>query len=135
MKPNVDLTLNRDFEENFSKTKGTSFRGMFRFLPENFQSVCDGVKSEFFNSDNPNSRKDFDDFVYGRTIVNTGSRRVRAHKFNVRGLETDEICYECGEPIRIPWNGCSCYDKYLIRTYGKIQDSCRKQLNYPTIIK
>ncbi len=134
MKSNVDLTLNRDFSENFSKTKGTSFRGMFRFLPENFQWVEDGVKIEFFNHENPSSRKDFDDFVAGKTIVNTGSRDVRAHKLDVRGLERKEICYECGEQIRIPWNGCPCYRKYL-ESHGGNKESCRKQLNYPTIIK
>lgn len=133
MKSNVDLTLNRDFSKNFSK--GKSFRGMFPYIPETFQWVEDGRKREFFNHENPTSRKDFDDFVAGKTIVNTGSRRVRAHKLDIRGTERKEICYECGKPIRIPWNGCPCFEKYMIRTHGKMQDSCRQQLNFPTIIK
>ncbi len=135
MKRNVDLTLDRDFPKDSSKTKGTSFRGMFPYILETYQWIEDGVKREFFNHENPNSRKDFDDFVKGISIVNTGSRGVRRHKLDIRGTESGEICYECGKPIRIPWNGCSCSKKYMIRTHGKMQDSCRKQLNFPTIIK
>lgn len=135
MKRNVDLTLDRDFPEDSSRSKGKSFRSMFPYILETYQWVEDGVKREFFNHENPNSRKDFDDFVKGISIVNTGSRGVRRHKLNVRGIEMGQICEECNEPIRIPWKGCSCFRKYMIRTHGKIQPSCRRQLDFPTIIK
>lgn len=135
MKRNVDLTLDRDFPENSSKTKGKSFRGMFGYIPENYQWVEDGIKMDFFNNENPNSRKDFDDFVKGISIVNTGSRLMRSHKLHFRGIERGEICCECGKPIRIPWNGCPCFKKFMIRYYGGMKVSCREQLNFPTIIK
>ena len=135
MKRNVDLTSDRDFPENSFTSQGKSFRGMFiKYIPENYQWIEDGVKREFFNHENPNSRKDFDDFVKGISIVNTGSRDMRKHKFNVRGIERGEICYECGEPIRIPWKCCPCYRKFL-ESKGQMKISCRRQLGYPTIIK
>ena len=135
MKRNVDLTLDRDFPEDSSKSKGKSFRSMFSYIPENYQWVENGVKKEFFNHENPNSRKDFDDFVKGISIVNTGSRGVRRHKLNVRHIEMGQVCEECNEQIRISWKRCSCVRKYMIRKYGKIQPSCRKQLDFPKIIK
>lgn len=134
MKRNVDLTRDRDFPEDSSKTKGKSFRRMFAYIPETYQWVENGLKREFINHENPNSRKDSDDFVRGISIVNTGSRDVRRHKLNVRGIEMGQICYECNEPIRIPWKGCPCYRKYL-ESHGGMKESCRRQLNFPTIIK
>ena len=134
MKQNVDLTLNRDFSTPSFLVKGLSFGSMFRHTQETFKWITDGVKKECLNYDNPISKKDADDFIKGLSIVNTGSRDVRACKFNARGYEINEICYECNKPIRIPWSGCSCYRKYL-ESHGGNKESCRKQLNYPTIIK
>lgn len=134
MKRNVDLTLNRDFQSDFIIKPGRSFRGMFPHLPETYQWVEDGIKKERINHNNPSTREDFDNYTNGIGIIATGSRDVRSHKLNVRGINMGKICYECGEPIRIPWKGCPCFKKYLESTGGR-KESCRKQLNYPTIIK
>lgn len=69
MKPNIDLTLDRDFSEDSSRSKGKSFRGMFPYILETYQIVEDGVKREFLNPENPNPQKDFDDFVKGISFL------------------------------------------------------------------
>lgn len=134
MKLNVDLTLNRTFSSDRRKTFGQRFSTMFYEVFETFQWIENGIKKEFFNSENPNAKKDFDDFINGVTLVATGSKFVRKHKLDVRGHETGEICYECGAPVRIPWQGCSCFKKYQ-KSHGNMKQSCRAQLNYPEIIK
>ena len=107
---------------------------MFYAVPETFQWVENGIKREFFNHENPSARKDLDDFIKGLTLVATGSKFMRSHKLDVRGIETGEICYECGAQIRIPWQGCSCYKKYL-ESHSDPKEPCLKQLGYPKIIK
>lgn len=135
MKSNVDLTLNRDFQNPYSVVvRGELIREMFDYIPETYQYEFEGVKKEHFNYKNPDTKKDVDDFEKGITIVNTGSRDVRSHKLNIRELYRDEVCYECGQPIRIKWKGCPCYRKYL-ESHGGIKESCRTQLKRPTIIK
>ena len=134
MKRNVDLTLNRDFQASSFIVKGSRFYQLFDYIPETYQYIEDGIKRESFNYKNPNTQKDVDDFEKGTTIVNTGSRNVRSHKLNIRELHRKEVCYECNKPIRIPWKCCPCYRKYL-ESHGGMKESCRKQLNYPTIIR
>lgn len=132
MKSNVDLTLNRDFPSDRIKKHVRTSSRIVSFLPENFQWIENGVIKEFFNSYNSSAYKDVLDFQNGVSIVNTGGRDMRKHKLYVRkALGTREICYECGEPIRIPWkrDKCPCY------SYDDEKQSCRKQLGYPTIIK
>lgn len=149
MKPNVDLTLNREFRfnptitpkksflgvlESLSSGKHEkSFRGMFSWVPETYQWIENGVKKDFFNYENPCSRKDFEDFIKGLTLVATGSKFMRSHKLDVRGTEIGEICYECGERIRIPWKGCSRCQQYL-NSSGQQKVKCHNQLGTPTIV-
>lgn len=135
MKSNVDLTTNNDFRETSPPENGTSFWGMFRHLPETHQYIEDGVKNEYYNYDNPDAKKEFVDFITGRTLVATGSRHVRNHKLEVRGCEMGETCWECGKVIRKPWGYCPCMEVYFVDKDGlPIKDSCQKQLKYPEII-
>lgn len=118
MKPNVDLTLNRDFRDRNSikrKFKDVvNSRGVISVAGRSFISLSfrDDEIEEFGESRAPWNNSKWKIFTYNSELGNghvdtmfTGNKKERAEKKFYNSEYDDTVCYCCGGKIRIPWRG------------------------------
>ena len=101
MKPNVDLTLNRDFGDRPDRSDAT-----IRSIAGRINQLLHGEHSRIprLNSDWRTVESDYDLHVgETRNLMFTGNKEERAKKRFYDSEYDDTVCYCCGQKIKMPW--------------------------------